>query len=149
MKDQTDDDIFVDEEDEELEVVQPAPVPVIEQPIVEKPKEEIVEAPIIETSEEPVERPEAAPKEASIETPEVTPIEEVEVETAEPLAVEPIAPELAKTKPSFVARLKEESRRYKIKQIQMQAEKLNFSEEDLKELAKFLTKEKSSEESES
>ncbi len=114
------------EKEIELEDIQVPPEPIIEPTFVEETAEEVIEAPveeIVELTEEPI------PEEAIIE---------------EPVEVQP-EPEPTKPKPSFVSRLKAESRRYKIKQIQMEAEKLNFSESDLKELAKFLTKDNSSE----
>jgi hypothetical protein len=118
----------------------------------EIPVEEPLEAPTIEESLEAphVEEPIEAPIEEMVETPEVTEVEApviVEEQTPEPvkeLVVE--TPQPVKMKGSrFMERIKEERKRYAIKQIQIQAANLDLSEEDLKNLAEYLKKEKKSE----
>ncbi|MCK5185259.1 MAG: hypothetical protein KAQ95_13195, partial [Candidatus Heimdallarchaeota archaeon] len=91
---------------------------------VEKP----IETPVI--VEEPIEAP------VTVEEPEPEPIIEQVVE----------APQPAKKKGSrFMERIKEERKRYAIKQIQIQAANLDLTEDDLKNLAEYLRKEKKSE----
>ncbi|MBK5113949.1 MAG: hypothetical protein KGD59_06025 [Candidatus Heimdallarchaeota archaeon] len=110
----------------------------------EMPIEEPVEA---ITAEEPIE----APIEEMVETPEVTEVEApviVEEQTPEPVMEEVVVetPQPVKKKGSrFMERIKEERKRYAIKQIQIQASNLDLTEEDLKNLAEFLKKEKKTE----
>ncbi len=129
LKTQSDEEVILEEEPTDEIIQEKVIVPTLEKEIepedIQVPPEPIIEPTSLEEAAEEV-----------IEAP-VVEIVEVQPE-----------PEPAKRKPSFVSRLKAERRRYKIKQIQMKAEKLNFSEDDLKELAEFLTKENSSEEKE-
>ncbi|MGC9779714.1 MAG: hypothetical protein HZR80_10770 [Candidatus Heimdallarchaeota archaeon] len=129
LKTQSDEEVILEEESTDEIIQEKVIVPTLEKEIepedIQVPPEPIIEPTSLEEAAEEV-----------IEAP-VVEIVEVQPE-----------PEPAKRKPSFVSRLKAERRRYKIKQIQMKAEKLNFSEDDLKELAEFLTKENSSEEKE-
>jgi hypothetical protein len=136
----------IDEEEAEVEEIQSEP----SEPVV---TEQEVAAPAVETLVEEAKAPQ-------IEEPPVTPeaIEETKVETAEPEVIqeEPM-PEPVEEKPKsrFLQRLKEESRKYQIKQVELAAEansdkateEIHIEKEDIAHLAEFL-KEKSAEKEE-
>ncbi len=125
------------EEIKEIEPVPPVPkpekvlAPVPESVhIVEPDTEVILEPDLTAEVEEPVEAL------VNVEEPKPEPIIEQVVET----------PQSVKKKSSrFMERIKEERKRYAIKQIQIQTASLDLSEDDMKDLAEFLKKEKKSE----
>ncbi len=133
------------EEIKEVEPIPPVPepekvlAPVPESAsLVEPDTEAVLEPDLTAELEEPIE----APTEEVVEPPVVA-----EQPEAEPVAEQVIeAPQPAKKKRSrFMERIKEERKSYAIKQIQIQAANLDLSEEDLKNLAEYLRKEKKSE----
>ncbi|MHA1121465.1 MAG: ADP-ribosylation factor-like protein [Candidatus Heimdallarchaeota archaeon] len=106
-------------------VLEPDLTAELEEPI-EAPVEEVVEAPVEEVVEPPV----------IVEQPEAESVVEQVVETPQPVK--------KKKRSKFMERIKEERKRYAIKQIQIQAANLDLSEDDLKNLAEYLKKEKKS-----
>ncbi|NPE07403.1 MAG: hypothetical protein GNW80_03890 [Asgard group archaeon] len=125
---------------EEIKEVEPIPpvsepekvlAPVPESvPLVEPDTEVILEPDLTAEVEKPVEAP------VIVEEPEPEPIIEQVVETPQPVK---------KKGSRFMERIKEERKRYAIKQIQIQAANLDLSEDDLENLAEYLKKEKKSE----
>lgn len=123
------------EEIKEVEPIPPVPepekvlAPVPESAsLVEPDTEVILEPDLTAEIEEPVEAP------VITEQPEQV-VEQV-IETPQPVK---------KKGSRFMERIKEERKRYAIKQIQIQAANLDLTEDDLKNLAEYLKKEKKSE----
>ena len=133
------------EETKEVEPIPPVPEP-------EKVLAPVPESiPLVEPDTEVELEPDlTAEVEKPIETPVIVeePIEDpVTVEEPEPIIEQVVeAPQPAKKKGSrFMEIIKEERKKYAIKQIQIQAANLNLTEDDLKNLAEYLKKEKKSE----
>jgi hypothetical protein len=125
------------EEIKEVEPIPPVPepekvlAPVPESiPLVEPDTEVKLEPDLTAEVEEPIEAP------VTVDEPEPEPIIEQVVEAPPPVK---------KKRSRFMERIKEERKSYAIKQIQIQAASLDLSEDDLKNLAVFLKKEKKSE----
>ena len=132
------------EEIKEVEPIPPVPepekvlAPVPESAaLVEPDTEAVLEPDLTAEIEEPVEAPveEVVEPPVIVELPEEEPVVEQVVETPKPVK---------KKRSKFMERIKEERKRYAIKQIQIQAANLDLSEDDLKNLAEYLKKEKKS-----
>ena len=135
------------EEIKEVEPIPPVPepekvlAPVPESiPLVEPDTEVKLEPDLTAEVEKPIEAPviveEPIEAQVTVKEPEPEPIIEQVIETPQPVK---------KKGSRFMERIKEERKRYAIKQIQIQAANLDLTEDDLKNLAEYLRKEKKSE----